>query len=41
MKKNDLEISEEDPVGTDAVKSWVLVEDEKLAGAATLALREG
>ena len=40
-EKNDLEISEEDPVGTDAVKSWVLVEDEKLAGAATLALREG
>ena len=39
-EKNDLEISEEDPVGTDAVKSWVLVEDEKLAGAATLALRE-
>ena len=38
---DDLEISEEDPVGTDAVKSWVLVEDEKLAGAATLALREG
>ena len=28
-EKNDLEISEEDPVGTDAVKSWVLVEDEK------------
>ena len=28
-------------IGTDAVKSWVLVEDEKLAGAATLALREG
>lgn len=40
-EKNDLEISEEDPVGTDAVKSWMLVEDEKLAGAATLALREG
>ncbi len=40
-EKIDLEISEEDPVGTDAVKSWVLVEDEKLAGAATLALREG
>ncbi|MEI3499968.1 MAG: YegS/Rv2252/BmrU family lipid kinase [Anaerovoracaceae bacterium] len=40
-EKNDLEISEEDPIGTDAVKSWVLVEDEKLAGAATLALREG
>ena len=40
-EKNDLEISEEDPVGTDAVKSWVLVEDEKLAGAATRALREG
>ena len=40
-EKNDLEISEEDPVGTDAVKSWVLVEDEKLAGAVTLALREG
>ena len=39
--KNDLEISEEDPVGTDAVKSWVLMEDGKLAGASTLAVREG
>ena len=31
-EKNDLEISEEDPVGTDAVKSWVLVEDEEFGG---------
>lgn len=38
--KNDLEISEDDPVGTDAILSWVLLEDERLAGAATLALRQ-
>lgn len=40
-EKNELEISEEDPVGTDAVKSWVLMEDGKMAGASTLALRAG
>lgn len=40
-ERNDLEISEEEPVSTDAVQSWVLRDDDKTAGAATLAVREG
>ncbi len=40
-ERNELEISEEEPVGTDAVQSWILYRDEAMAGAATLAVRQG
>ena len=40
-ERNDLEISEDEPVGTDAVQSWILKQDEEMAGAATLAVRQG
>ena len=40
-ERNDLEISDEEPVGTDAVQSWVLKQDGETAGAATLAVRQG
>ena len=43
--RNELEISEEDPVPTDLVKSWRLVDEgppsPKLAGGLTLAKRQG
>lgn len=43
--ENELEVSEEEPVPTDAVKSWRLAdengESEKLVGGITLAKREG
>ena len=38
---NGLEISEEDPVGTDALKSWLLYVEDAFAGACTLAYRQG
>lgn len=37
---NGLEISEEDPVGTDALKSWLGYVDDEFAGACTLAFRQ-
>ncbi len=38
--ENGLEISEEDPVGTDAVKSWRMYHGDDFAGACTLAFRQ-
>ena len=40
-ERNDLEISDEEPVGTDAVQSWILKQEDETAGAATLAVRQG
>lgn len=39
--RNELEISPEDPLSTEAVKSWILKDGDQVAGAATLAVREG
>ncbi len=36
-----LEVSEEDPVGTDALKSFLAYVDDAFAGACTLAFRQG
>jgi amino-acid N-acetyltransferase len=38
---NDLEISEDDPTDTSAVKSWKLYDGDDFAGATTLAYRQG
>ena len=40
-ERNGLEISDEEPVGTDAVQSWILYRGDEMAGAATLAVRQG
>ncbi len=40
-ERNGLEISDEEPVGTDAVQSWILYRGGDMAGAATLAVRQG
>ena len=40
-ERNGLEISDEEPVGTDAVRSWILYRGDEMAGAATLAVRQG